>query len=441
VIVHDSQELVEDPGEVCLVAPVERGRHGHLVRFRAGGHDRDAGELRLPRRDRVAQRARDPGGISAGLEEHSAAVARAGALLQADVGASPVSDAVGGVSPTRQRREVPARRGARGDATDPVHELGVASIAERVAVDEGLELPREPRLSGDPPERLRGHSRRPRAGREERRRRGVAVHEPLRLVHDVGGNVDRTASLHAHVEEPPGASEGGAIHELFQLVHALLFDGRPVLAEGAEERWSTDEPLDQSGHRVVAPRHDLRSQRPAFEARPHVLEVGLLHEPRLVSEHVEARFVQPSYGARLAPVLAREDHHVSTALVDEPPERVVGRGHDGAPARGMRGAPVETLDEGEEIAQLGALARVHEHLVGRARLWHAQGQGGVEVPRIEKEQRVHRAQRWYRTCVSATVWQCFPGRLGEKREECHGLLAPEIRARGVVVGRAGRARR
>ena len=279
--VHDSQELVEDSGEVCLVASVERGRHGHLERFRAGRHDLDAGQFRLPRRDRLAQRARDSAGIGAGLEEDST-------LLQADVRASPVSDAVRGVSATRRRREDPARRGARGDATDLVDELGVASITQRVAVDERLELPRKPRRSGDPPERLRGHSRRPGAGREEHRRRGVAVHEPLRLVHDMRRNVDRTASLQTHVEVPPRTSEGRAIDELLQVVHALLLDGRPVIAESAEERGNTDEPLDQSGRHVVTPGHDLRSQRPAVEARPHVREVGRLHEPRLVGEHMEA---------------------------------------------------------------------------------------------------------------------------------------------------------
>jgi hypothetical protein len=55
----------------------------------------------------------------------------------------------------------------------------------------------------------------------------------------------------------------------------------------------------------------------------------------------------------------------------------------------VRRALVEALDEGEEIVQLGPLARVDEHLVDRARLWHAQGQGGVEVARLEEEQCVH----------------------------------------------------
>src|ERR1041385_9426340 len=60
------------------------------------------------------------------------------------------------------------------------------------------------------------------------------------------------------------------------------------------------------------------------------------------------------------------------------------------PARRILRAAVEALDEGEEVAQLGGLAAgIDEHLVGRARLRHAQGQGGVEVPRLEEEQRVH----------------------------------------------------
>ena len=72
------------------------------------------------------------------------------------------------------------------------------------------------------------------------------------------------------------------------MVHAFLLDGRRVLAESAEDLGGTDEPLDQSGRDVVTPGHDLRSQRPAVEARPHVLEVVRFHEPRLVCEHMKA---------------------------------------------------------------------------------------------------------------------------------------------------------
>jgi hypothetical protein len=98
--------------------------------------------------------------------------------------------------------------------------------------------------------------------------------------------------------------------------------------------------------------------------------------------------MQPSYGAGLAAVPARENHHVSTAFFHEPPKRVIGRRHDGTPARRVRGTAVEALDEGEEITQLGALVRVDEDLVGCARLRHAQGQGRVEVAGVEEEQRV-----------------------------------------------------
>src|SRR5262249_41293741 len=112
--------------------------------------------------------------------------------------------------------------------------------------------------------------------------------EPLRLVHDVRRNVDRTAPLRAHIEEPPWTSERGAVDELLQMVHALLLDGRRVGAKGAEDLGGADEPLDQSGRDAVTPGHDLRGQPPALEARRHVLEVARLYEPRLVGEHMEA---------------------------------------------------------------------------------------------------------------------------------------------------------
>src|SRR5215470_2037616 len=116
--------------------------------------------------------------------------------------------------------------------------------------------------------------------------------------------------------------------------------------------------------------------------------------------------MQPSYGARLAPVPAREDHYVSASLFDELPQRVIGRLHDGTPARGVRGTAVEALDEGEEVTQLGALVRVDEDLVGHARLRHAKGQGGVEVARVQKEQRVDgRVPRRCRAPASSSRWR------------------------------------
>src|SRR2546422_2638333 len=86
--------------------------------------------------------------------------------------------------------------------------------------------------------------------------------------------------------------------------------------------------------------------------------------------------MQPSYGARLAPVPAREDHHVSTSLFDEPSERVIGRRHDGTPARRVRGTAVEALNQGEGGTQLRAPVRVDENLLRRARPRPPQGQGG-----------------------------------------------------------------
>jgi hypothetical protein len=52
-------------------------------------------------------------------------------------------------------------------------------------------------------------------------------HEPLSLVHDVGGDVDRAAPLHAHVEVPPGTSEGSAVDELLQWCTLSCSIGRP----------------------------------------------------------------------------------------------------------------------------------------------------------------------------------------------------------------------
>src|SRR5215470_16671259 len=76
VSVDDCQELVEDSGEVCLVASVERGRYGHFERFRTARDDLDAGKLSLPRVDRLAQGARDVTVTRARLDEDSAMVVR-----------------------------------------------------------------------------------------------------------------------------------------------------------------------------------------------------------------------------------------------------------------------------------------------------------------------------------------------------------------------------
>src|SRR3989442_15924517 len=98
--------------------------------------------------------------------------------------------------------------------------------------------------------------------------------------------------------------------------------------------------------------------------------------------------MQPSYGARLASVPAREHHHVSTSLFDKPTERIIGRRHDRTPARRVRGTAVEAPDEGEGVTQVGAPPRADEEPLRRARLRPPQGQGGAEGgPGAEKPRR------------------------------------------------------
>ena len=66
----------------------------------------------------------------------------------------------------------------------------------------------------------------------------------------------------------------------------------------------------------------VASGQPARHA-PHVVEIAGLDEPRLVREHVEAGVVQAAHRARLAAVLAGEDHDVAAPLGDQPLERIV----------------------------------------------------------------------------------------------------------------------
>jgi hypothetical protein len=104
---------------------------------------------------------------------------------------------------------------------------------------------------------------------------------------------------------------------------------------------------------------------------------------------VEPRVVQASHGSRLAPVPAREHHHVTAALAKEALERIVRLHHGGPPAGRLLGASVEPVHEGQEIPELPAVARVNNDLVGRTRLADAKSQRGVEVAGLEEEQPVH----------------------------------------------------
>ena len=163
----------------------------------------------------------------------------------------------------------------------------------------------------------------------------------------------------------------------------------PAGEEAAEDAARVDHPLHQPGRHVVATRHHLHHQGPRVETGAKILEVVRVHEPGLVGQHVKAGLVQPPDGARLAAIPAGEHDDVAASLADQPRERVAVAHHRRAPARGRLGPPVEALDQREEIAQVGAVRRVDEDLVGDARIGGAQRQRGVEVPGVEKEQRVH----------------------------------------------------
>ena len=57
----------------------------------------------------------------------------------------------------------------------------------------------------------------------------------------------------------------------------------------------------------------------------------------------------------------------------------------------MLGPSVEALDAGEEVAPLGGVSGVHEHLGRDPRLGRAQSQRRVEVAGLEEDQGVHRS--------------------------------------------------
>ena len=133
------------------------------------------------------------------------------------------------VPSVRRGGQLPARAHPRRHPRDPIAHLDIAEIAERIAVHERGERGGERRLAGDAAERARGHARVPAARRQEPG--GLAgpvpgaVDEPLRLIDEVRRDVDRPGPLDAHVEEPPGAPERGAVDELLQMMDALELDG------------------------------------------------------------------------------------------------------------------------------------------------------------------------------------------------------------------------
>ena len=228
---------------------------------------------------------------------------------------------------------------------------------------------------------------------EESRRRGVAVDEPLRLVHEVGGDVDRAAALDARVEEPPGAAERGAVDELLEMVDALLLDGargavgaKPPKSGRSSTSRLTSRPSCRAGPSSSRARAGRRRGSPASSR-----EVGRLHQPRLVGQHVEAGGVQPAHHAGLAAVLAGEHHHVAPPLDEEPCEGVGGAPAPGAASGGRSARRLKRSTSARKSSSSAPARRVDEDLVGATRgVRHAQGQRRRgSGPGSRKSQGVH----------------------------------------------------
>ena len=201
-------------------------------------------------------------------------------------------------------------------------------------------------------------------------------------------DVHGSASLDAHVEVPPWAAKRRAVDQLLEMVNALELEGRPAVAKAAEDVGEIDQPLHQPGHQVVPACHDLRGQGPGAETPPHVLEIARLDEPGLVGEDVKAGVMELTDRACLVAVPPGQDHHVAAPLFHERRQRIGGGEHRWAPARGLFGPMIEPLHQREEVAKLGAILRIDEDLVIDRGMRDAQGQGGVEMARVEEEQRV-----------------------------------------------------
>ncbi len=259
--VDPAQQLVEELGEMGLVAHVERRRHVDLVA--RGAHRAGLRARPLPAGQHPGEMARGLRGVAAGLDDHAPPEARLLAHLDLDLRGPAAQDEARGVAAAGRRGDLPARGGAHGHAAEPVGHLRVAEDAQRVALHRAAQLGRHPARAGDAGEDVHRHARGPAARGEQRRRvarRGVGVEQPLGLIDLVGGDVHRPAALDARVEEPPRAAERRAVHALLEVMDALLLDGglRRVGREAAED-------LGSSTSRLT--RRPIVSRRPVIISR------------------------------------------------------------------------------------------------------------------------------------------------------------------------------
>ena len=167
--------------------------------------------------------------------------------------------------------------------------------------------------------------------------------------------------------------------------------------------------LDVAG---VASGHHLHDPRAPAQHMTDVGQGGGAREPGLVGQHVERGVVQPSREGHLAIVAAGQDHDVAGPIVQERRERIVARPDDRLPRRWPLGPTIERLDQRQELGKLSAAAGpvggrcVHHDLVAHERMALAQRERGVEMPGVQKYERVHREPRPAPTVVG--TWTAAP---------------------------------
>jgi hypothetical protein len=98
--------------------------------------------------------------------------------------------------------------------------------------------------------------------------------------------------------------------------------------------------------------------------------------------------VKTAHGRHLPVVAPGEDDELARTLRDQLVERVVTGAENRPPRRGLPGAPIEGLDESEEVVELRSPPRVDEDLVGDPRMTRAESKRSVEVARLEEAEGV-----------------------------------------------------
>jgi hypothetical protein len=98
---------------------------------------------------------------------------------------------------------------------------------------------------------------------------------------------------------------------------------------------------------------------------------------------VETRVVKTAHGRHLPIIAPGEEDELAGTLREQIIERVVTGSENRPPRRGLLGAPIERLDESEEVVELRSRPRVDEDLVGDPRMTRAESKRGVEVARLE----------------------------------------------------------